>query len=335
MGFKKEEIKVEEVKNEVSTNEEEGEEKEETLTLLDDNDTKEIIKSINLKREEFTKVQKKWRILGLVGTGIFLIFIITGFILVTTFIKDETYRWISYCGFGLVVVGFAVTLLFSKLQKNKVGDAASSYADYYYEQKAKLLFNIEGIKDVKAQGKFENKEEFLRAKFYKDIKAVRSRFGVNFSYDNKNCTLSETAGCIYVKNKTKPMFLGKFFICNIKYEKPTTILFQLKGKELSQPVDQISNLELKEGNDKYVIYSNDDDYKEYLNEKVLGLIREFKIKDPIIDVIVSIHENELSIGIDYIDEYVNTPIDKDLEISRISKEKADLEKILSIIKEFK
>lgn len=334
MGFKKEEIKVQEPLKEVKSLDNE-ESEEETITLLDDNETKEIIKSINEKREDFAKVQKKWRILGLVGTGIFLIFIIAGFILVTSFIKSDNYKWLSYVGFGLVVIGFGVTLLFSKLQKNKVAAAASIYVDYYYEQKAKLLFNIEGIKDVKAAGKFDNKEEFLRAKFYKDIKTVRSRFGVNFSYDEKKCVLSETAGCILVKNKTKPMFLGKFFICNIKYEKPTTILFQLKGKELSQPVDAINNLELKEGNDKYVIYSNDDDYKEYLNSKVLSLIKEFKIKDPIIDVIVSIHENELSIGIDYIDEYMNAPIDKPLEVGRISKEKADLEKLLAIIKEFK
>ncbi len=337
MGFKKEEKKVVkplEEENSVIQNDENEEEIVEEVPLIDDFDAKNIVNAINEQKNEFVQIQKKWRIIGLVGTGIFLILMIAGFILCTTFVKDSKNQWVSFVGVGLIVVGFAISIALSKIQKSKVGAAATKYADFYYEKKAELVFNIPGISNVEASGKFENKESFINAKFYKDIKTVRSRFGVNFKYNKKDCAISETAGCVLIKNRTSPKFLGKFFVCPIKYEKPTTILFQLKGKELSQPVDNIQNLELKEGNDKYVIYSNDDDYSEYLTPKVIGLIKAFKIKDPVIDVIVSIHENELSIGIDYIDEYMNAPIDKDLDLERVSKEKLDIERLLAIVKEF-
>ncbi len=337
MGFKKEEKKVVkplEEENSVIQNDENEEEIVEEVPLIDDFDAKNIVNAINEQKNEFVQIQKKWRIIGLVGTGVFLILMIAGFILCTTFVKDSNNQWVSFVGVGLIVVGFAISIALSKIQKSKVGAAATKYADFYYEKKAELVFNIPGISNVEASGKFENKESFINAKFYKDIKTVRSRFGVNFKYNKKDCAISETAGCVLIKNRTSPKFLGKFFVCPIKYEKPTTILFQLKGKELSQPVDNIQNLELKEGNDKYVIYSNDDDYNEYLTPKVIGLIKAFKIKDPVIDVIVSIHENELSIGIDYIDEYMNAPIDKDLDLERVSKEKLDIERLLAIVKEF-
>ncbi len=337
MGFKKEEKKVVKPLNEeesIIQDEKVEEEIEEEVPLIDDDDAKNIIDAINKEKDEFLKVQKKWRIWGLVGTGVFLILMIAGFILCTTFIKDENYKWVSGIGVGLIVVGFAISIALSKVQKSKVSAAATKYADYYYSKKAELVFNIPGISNVEASGKCDNKDSFINAKFYKDIKTVRSRFGVKFTYNKKECAISETAGCVLIKNRTSPKFLGKFFVCPIKYEKPTTILFQLKGKELSQPVDYIDNLELKEGNDKFVIYSNDDEYDQVLTSKVLGLLKGFKIKDPIIDVILSIHENELSIGIDYIDEYMNAPIDKDLDLNRISKEKLDIEKLLAIIKEF-
>lgn len=337
MGFKKEEKKVVkplEEENGVIQSDENEEEVEEIVPLIDDNDAKDIVNAINAEKDEFLKVQKKWRMLGLIGTGVFLIFMVAGFILCATFVKNTTNQWVSYIGFGLIVIGFVISIIISKVQKSKVSAAATKYADFYYEKKAQLVFNIPGISNVEASGKFENKESFINAKFYKDIKTVRSRFGVKFKYNKKDCAISETAGCVLIKNRTSPKFLGKFFVCPIKYEKPTTILFQLKGKELSQPIDNIQNLELKEGNDKYVIYSNDDEYNEVLTSKVIGLIKAFKIKDPVIDVIVSIHENELSIGIDYIDEYMNAPIDKDLDLERISKEKLDIERLLAIVKEF-
>ena len=335
MGFKKEEKKViKPLSEEENIIQEENVEEIEEVPLIDDLDAKNIIDAINKEKEEFVKVQKKWRIIGLVGTGVFLVLMIVGFILCTTFVKDTNYQWVSYIGVGLIVIGFAISIALSKLQKSKVSAAATKYADFYYEKKAELVFNIPGISNVEASGKCDNKESFINAKFYKDIKTVRSRFGVKFKYNKKDCEISETAGCILIKNRTSPKFLGKFFVCPIKYEKPTTILFQLKGKELSQPIDNIDNLELKEGNDKYVIYSNDDEYNDVLNSKVIGLLKGFKIKDPIIDVILSIHENELSIGIDYVDEYMNAPIDKDLDLARISKEKLDIEKLLAIVKEF-
>lgn len=337
MGFRKEEQKVtEEVKENTKVEEtKKEEEEEENIQLIEDLDVQDTIDSINHKKEEFDNYQKKWRTYGIINTIIFLLFVTGGFVLVVAFSKDTNLAWLTYVGLGLVIVGFAFSLVYSKIKKNKLNEKSAEYIDFYFKEKTKVIFNIDGVSKISAKAKCNYKDEFLASKFYKEIQTVRSRFGIDFKYKNVNCNINETAGCKLINKRAFPVFLGKFFYCDVKYDKPTRILFQLKGKELSQPVDNIDNLEIKEDNDKYIIYSNDDDYKKVFNNEVIRSINQFKSIGSIIDVILSISENKLYIGIDYTDEFMNASINEKLTLDILSKEKNDLEKILNIVEQFK
>ncbi|MFA7111698.1 MAG: hypothetical protein WC174_04970, partial [Bacilli bacterium] len=88
---------------------------------------------------------------------------------------------------------------------------------------------------------------------------------------------------------------------------------------------------LVEGTDKYCIYTNDPNYKNYLNSKVISEIAKFKITNTLIDVIISISDNLISLGIDYSDEFMNIPVDSNFSFKDTEVSKKDLNKVLNVL----
>ena len=109
------------------------------------------------------------------------------------------------------------------------------------------------------------------------------------------------------------------------------ITFQLKGKELSRPLDDLDGLTERENEKRYVIYSNDDDFKKILTDRVKQDLLRFKIDKTLIDVIVSIRYEHVDIGIDYSDEFINIPVESEFKIEDLRKTKEDFKKVLQII----
>ena len=135
-----------------------------------------------------------------------------------------------------------------------------------------------------------------------------------------------------IKGKLSPKFLGRYysFKANNKTNGKVTV-FQLKGGKLSIPLDDIDDLKLIEGNDKYCIYSNDPNAKKVLNSKVIKELQKFKVVDPLIDVIFSVKDNLISLGIDYADEYLNIPVDSDFTIKNTKIAKQDFKKVVNVL----
>ena len=80
-----------------------------------------------------------------------------------------------------------------------------------------------------------------------------------------------------------------------------------------------------------MIYSNDDDYKKILTDRVKQDLLRFKIDKTLIDVIVSIRYEHVDIGIDYSDEFINIPVESEFKIEDLRKTKEDFKKVLQII----
>ena len=64
---------------------------------------------------------------------------------------------------------------------------------------------------------------------------------------------------------------------------------------------------------------------------MIKALSDFEIKAPLIDVIFSIKDNLISLGIDYEDEFLNIPVDSDFSIKNLRKSKEDYEKVLKVI----
>ena len=67
------------------------------------------------------------------------------------------------------------------------------------------------------------------------------------------------------------------------------------------------------------------------DERIQEIGQEILARDEVTEIVYVSAEEALQ---QYIDEYMNAPIDKDLDLERISKEKLDIERLLAIVKEF-
>ena len=337
MGFKKEEKVVETLPIEEEPVEETEEEIVEEVEEVDlSEEQAEATKIINEKRKEYldyTKSQKKY---NYIFTGVLFVVMIGAFVLLLTLGSQEENKWVSYISLGAVLIMLIITFVVSKQQRKKLDAKSFEYVDHLWEVEAKYTYFRDGVKDMQIEGKVENREDFLRARFYKNLNVVKSRFGCAFTYKGKAVKATETAGSVTQKRgRANPKFLGKFFIFESTYEKPSRIIFQLKGKEFSVPVDDIDDLKLVEGNDKYCIYTNDEEYKEFLTPKVLTLLKKFKIDNQLYDVILSIHEKEVSLGIDYSDEFFKVPVDTEYNFKNADRMRKDMDLVYKIIEELK
>ena len=79
--------------------------------------------------------------------------------------------------------------------------------------------------------------------------------------------VADLAANILVKNRLSPMFLGKFYDYTSSYSKEgKRIIMQIKGGQLSRPVDDIDDLKLVESTDAYLIYTNELTHKIYFRQ---------------------------------------------------------------------
>ena len=278
--------------------------------------------------KEYINKQKWWNRLA---TLLMLLISIGGLVLL--FMADKLPNGVGVgCGFALMVLGFIVTFVASKILKDKRLVQANKYIDVLYEETNKYIFSNTEFKDIQTEARHNvDSTLFTDARFYKGIKGTRSRNYVSLMYKDHQLQAADLAGNILVKNKTSPMFLGKYYDYTSSYDNPEgRILFQLKGKELSRPIDDVDDLKLVDGNKKYNIYSNDENWRKVLNEKVLHELTSFRIDSTLIDVIVSIRAGKVSLGIDYADAFLDIPVDSEISFENIRRAKKDFDKVVKI-----
>lgn len=303
---------------------------EESLPLSVDEE--EIAKAINEERKkylDFYNKQKKIRRFS--GLGMLVVFIGAFVMIILSERMAGTGLWI---GLALFILGLIASWIISKISKDKLSVEAQKYISKLFDICSKYLFDDENITDlVSDPNKQISLETFTKTHFYKNIKNVRDRNYVSFTYKGKQMIYADLAASIIVKNRTSPMFLGKFYSYDYSsYKKEDGIItFQLKGKELSRPLDDLDGLTERENEKRYVIYSNDDDYKKILTDRVKQDLLRFKIDKTLIDVIVSIRYEHVDIGIDYSDEFINIPVESEFKIEDLRKTKEDFKKVLQII----
>lgn len=344
MAFKKEkdekEILAEQAKKEEEKTEEkveetleEVEESEEELTPTEDDE--KIKKAINEKRNDFQTIQKKNRKLGIIVSVGILVFLVASFVLLLTLSKSDM-SWISYVCLGVTVVLLVIGYIFQKIDKKKAEEEANKYLDFIFQKTNEYIYKDEKFTDLSVNPTDKEnlaKDIFLSARMYKDIKTVKGRNLTSVTYKENTLTSLDVAGSILVKGRPSPRFLGKLYVYPFSGEEEVRALFQLKGKELSCPVDEIADLTLVEGNEKYVYYVNDERFKNALSSKAIGLIKSIKIDKDVIDCIVAINKNVVYVGIDYSDEFEAIATDKEFTLDNTYKAKKDLEKVLKIIDE--
>ncbi len=290
-----------------------------------------IVERINSYRKDYNAYVKKQKYINFAIVGVLLALMITAFVLII--VLGETYPWLMYLSLGIVVVALIATFVFNKIFRNKLNERANDYIGKVCNETAKYLYqepdftNLQVLPDKPLQDSV-----FFDAHIYKDLKGTKSRNLVFANYNGLNFASADLAGFILVNKRTAPMFLGKIFEVDNNYNLDGKyILFQLKGGQLSRPIDDVDDLTLVEGNDIYCIYSNDENWRAVLNKKVLTELRKFNIDSTLIDVIVSIRKGKTLIGIDYEDNFINIPVSSDFEFHNTRRVKEDLNIVLNVV----
>ena len=275
----------------------------------------------------YTKKQKK--INTIISIGVIIVLIIC---IVLIFALGEANPWVSYLALGIMVVAVILTFVATKVIKGKLSKQAEEYIKVLYQNVNDYLFSGENFSklEVKAYGQLKD-ELFIDAGFYKNIKGTKSRNLVSVYYKDKQMAVADLAANILVKNRLSPMFLGKFYDYTSSYSKEgKRIIMQIKGGQLSRPVDDIDDLKLVESTDAYLIYTNDDEWRKTLNQHTIKDILKLKIDKTLIDVLISIRKDKCSIGIDYIDEFMNIPVEHEFDFNNVKRTELDLNKVLTI-----
>lgn len=300
---------------------------EEEVEVLDSD--KELEKNINEKRLEYVSFTKKQRKMSTIVTVVCLAFVVGGFALMM--LNDKTGGVGIYIGLVLVIIAFIFTFVMSKMSKDKLTKQAQEYVSYLYQKTNEYIFEGKQVDNLENKTEQLNAEVFTDFHLYKNIRNTRNRNLTTMNYKGSPLICCDMAANILIKNRTSPMFLGKFITYKSTYnEDDKYVLFQLIGGELSRPIDNVEDLKLIEGNKKYVLYSNDENYFKFVDAKVINELKSFKIDNDLIDIIFSLRKGNVCIGIDYSDEFMNIPVQSEYSIKHTIRVKKDLEKVLKI-----
>ena len=340
MGLRKNEPLKEEVAEEKI---ESGVNENKVVVNHKDVDARKIIKTeddikfeedINNKRKEYKAYADKQRKINIIISSIVAVVIIAAFICMINL--SSKYTWVLYVCLGVMILVLGGTYFASNKMKKNLIAKSEVYINYLYEKCGQYVYDDKDVKNliVTPKGSLEDKW-FLEAHFYKDIVNTKGRNFSHFEYKGVEVDSCDLAANIKIKGKLSPKFLGRYysFKANNKTNGKVTI-FQLKGGSLSVPLDDIDDLKLVEGNDKYCIYSNDTNVKKVLNTRVIKELEKIKIVDPLIDVIFSVKDNLISLGIDYADEFLNIPVDSDFSIKNTKISKEDFKKVVNVLDTF-
>lgn len=312
-------------------------EKEEDVAEVDavkTDDEVNLENEINEKRKEYKVYADKQRKINIIITTAISVILLGAFICMMVY--GKTYDWVLYVCLAVMILTLGGTYFSSNLMKKKLMAKSEVYIDFLYEKTGQYIYDDKNIKNlvITPKGSLDDKW-FHDAHFYKDIVTTKGRNFAHFEYKSVEVDTCDLAANMKIKGRLSPKFLGRYysFKVNNKTDGKVTI-FQLKGGNLSVPLDDIDDLKLVEGNDKYCIYSNDPNAKKVLCAKVVKELEKFKVVNPLIDVIFSVKDNLISLGIDYADEYLNIPIDSEFTIKNTKITKEDFKKVVSVLEAF-
>lgn len=363
MGFKKYEEgmkKEEEVLVEEETRKEE-EKKEYINNIIEENtrlseeenkqektiDEEKVYKDVELARFNYNKILKKWKILGICSSVFGIVLMIVAMVLFFAF-KDN--QAVTIVALVLCVVGVASMGVVSVIKNKDLKKKALNYVNEYFVITNKFIYSDESFTNVQylANTQFSD-EAFRNAHLYKGIHDTKSRNYVALSYKNIPLVSCDISANVLVKGRTSPMFLGKLYCLERKKDavkpildnkdnenketievKKDVIIFQLKGGELSRPIDDIEGLEKVDETDSYVLYSSDKKCKKIFNSKVLSVCKDFRIDKTLIDVVISITDEYIIVGIDYADEFISIPVESEANVQIFRRTKKDLQLVTEI-----
>ena len=341
---KKEEQKKEYINNLIEENTRISEEENKQEKTIDE---EKVYKDVELARFNYNKILKKWKILGICSSCFGIALMVVAMVLFFAFKDNQAVTIVALvlCVLGIIAMG-VVSVIKNKDLKKK----ALNYVNEYFVITNKFIYSDDKFSNVQYLAETQYSDEaFKNAHLYKGIHDTKSRNYVTLNYKDRPLVSCDISANVLVKGRTSPMFLGKLYCLERKHDeakeilekkegeqieatdiKKDVIIFQLKGGDLSRPIDDVEGLEKIDETNTYVLYSNNKKCKKIFNSKVLTTCMAFRIDKTLIDVVISITNEYITIGIDYADDFISIPVESETNVQTLRRTKKDLELVTEI-----
>lgn len=289
------------------------------------------LEAIEKDRADFLRVYRLQNTFKWVISLVCIAAVVVGCIVVPNVIKDNDNLKTGLM-LGIVLGALALTILYSVLTKRSMNKRMKKYFTSYYRNVNEFAFNQEGFENVVLQepGKIDI-ELFRDTNLYKDLVSVGSRGLTEFDYRGIPMRIVDCAGNIRENKRIRPVFVGKMIHCACSYTDSQTIVIYFKGNDRALPPTNVGELKVREDNNKFIIYANNDKYNKVINANVLKLLKGIEMNKVLVDLAISMHDGKLFCCFGYDDPLMVLPLQNQFDPKPNEQFKKDLGKVIKVV----
>lgn len=288
------------------------------------------LKACEDARKNFYKIYKKHSLIKtIVSFGLILIFVLMWFL-------PQWVSALSSYNMVFLIVGAVVALggllIYSIFFKRNSQKWIHNYFGDFYGHQYSYVFegcDIEkgqGLVDLKLQpGEIEN------CGLFKDVVKTGSRYCYSFKYHNLDSFIIDCAAQTKGGKSFVPVFVGKLLKSKTTYDGSGLYIY-FKGNKRALPPNGVSEYNVLEETDKYVIYGEESE-KKYLSAARKNAIKKIRTDKVLVDASIVIKKDNLSFYLGYEDSLMIVPMDKIFNPNPTMHFKEDMKVILAIIDE--
>ena len=238
----------------------------------------------------------------------------------------QALKIVGYCLAGALVVGMIVYyVLTHKNLPNKV----QKYVPFVMKTLNEKMFSIQGFSNIE-----NNPEEKLKMDdlvgdgVYAEANNVNSRNVVRGVYKDHHFLYAEAALTrpAQKKQQVPPLFVGRYISIPNQMKFEGHFIFNFKNPK--QPLDlpnAISDLSVLEEKDELVVYGSENaNYHDVIDNKILAQFKKLKIEGHLLNVNVVFWGGHTAAYLSYDDSILSVPFDKPFDKDGFEKSLDDL-----------
>ena len=296
------------------------------------------LKQIEENRKVFLAFYNKQKIIKWVVGIACLIVVICAWVLIPNIGKDNNGKqasWVMPTMVITVALALVLTFTYSALIKRVINRKMREYFASYYECVSDYTLSSKEFSNVQLQnpGKIE-KIQFDENLLFKDVVDVGSRGLTDFDYNGLHMMVVDAAAQVKTEKRILPVFVGKYLVGPSAYDKEDPIVIYVKGDKRSLPPTNIDNLKNVLEDEKFLVYSNNSNWRKVLNSSIVSKIKKIKTGDQLIDVAISLYNGKIFVCLGYDDPTMVLPLEHAFDPSPMMEYKKELAQFCQLIEAF-
>ncbi len=271
----------------------------------EDRDFGEVIEEA---RQNIQDKYKKNKRNSNIVTFISVALIVVAFILIV-----QSTAWMQYTGYGVGGATLIFMIVWYFVNRNKLPRAVKEYVKVVTTKLNGHAFrNTEFSKLQSDPNDKLQLTDILADGVYKDATSIASRNVITGEYANRSFTIGDVAMRTGSGKKTENIFFGKYltYVNDLHFEGRYVIVS--KGATIYDQPNALEDLVVLEESDNFVIYGPEGHtYKKELGTKVVPLLKQIKVDDPLLNLVVCLWAGHSAAYLSYTDAIISLPFEKE------------------------